>query len=359
MRRWVAAPGTCVIGRGSRLAPQQANEPTDAVAHVESSKAVSSAPPSAAHLEGIEEQSQFVTKVRELSTKVHQRCQFDNVLPANDPVLLSGVGIAAVTRLGDLRAVAANCEPSPGGLPFRSRLFKGAYGPLPRFWLPCLGVLRCTEAAVSIYRDQDLVASQEPGGKRGVVAGPYGIAGNAESPIAHPRLQLQLVAEVASLGPEAGVAQRGHPASWDLSQCDLRISRLGKGLPSIGGRHREADDPPVFSGPLPHGSRHLDLLARWLLGDGRRHRHFVPRPVVARDVAKELPERLVASPVKSSGYDGFGQDVGSVVADLELAVILYHGVGCLFDCHRVQRSKLSLTGLLLRRGAGRWGSARR
>src|SRR5665648_291217 len=89
MRRWVAAPGTCVIGRGSRLAPQQANEPTDAVAHVESSKAVSSAPPSAAHLEGIEEQSQFVTKVRELSTKVHQRCHCHNVSPAPGKVALS------------------------------------------------------------------------------------------------------------------------------------------------------------------------------------------------------------------------------------------------------------------------------
>jgi len=39
-------------------------------------------PSSVAHLQGIKKQPQFVAKIRELSTKVHHRCQNDDDLPA-------------------------------------------------------------------------------------------------------------------------------------------------------------------------------------------------------------------------------------------------------------------------------------
>jgi len=45
-------------------------------------------------LQSVEQRPQLVTEVRELCTEVHQRCQFDNVLPASPSLLPSAAAVA-------------------------------------------------------------------------------------------------------------------------------------------------------------------------------------------------------------------------------------------------------------------------
>ncbi|MCK7521842.1 MAG: hypothetical protein MZV64_31270 [Ignavibacteriales bacterium] len=74
------------------------------------------------------------------------------------------------------------------------------------------------------------------------------------------------------------------------------------------------------------------------MGYGSRHRHFFARTVVAGDVAKEPFECLVSGLFKVSFHDGFGKDVGRIIADLELVVFFQHFVRSLFDRHGIHRS---------------------
>ena len=145
-------------------------------------------------------------------------------------------------------------------LPYRNRTCKN---------LCFLSVSTC------IYRNQNLISSQEPRGKGWVVSGPYGIAHDGKVSFVNPRLQFQLVSKITLLAPETGIAHCSHPSSWNLTQSNIWVLWFWKSFQSVRGRHHETYSPFFLNTSLSYGSGHFDLFPHWLLGYGSRHRHFL------------------------------------------------------------------------------------
>ena len=87
--------------------------------------------------------------------------------------------------------------------------------------------------STGIYRNQNLVPSQEPRCKGGVVPGPDGIARHFKAPCVNPGFQFRLVSKVVFLTPETGVAYCGHPAGGNLAQRDFGILRRREGFQGV------------------------------------------------------------------------------------------------------------------------------